>query len=110
MSHFASGELVPTLAPIFSMASETGYPTAGIELGRGARDHHWAIWAFEPLMQVQPSALAHLRRITMPLSMAAPNVEIIRDEGLRYMLSLSASRAELNIIFCHRDRRFLTFD
>jgi hypothetical protein len=110
ISHSAPGEPVPTLAPMFSMASETGYPIAGIELCRGPRNHHWAVWAFEPLMQVPPSALAHLRRLTMPLSMSAANVDTVRDEGFRHMMSLSASLAELNITFLPRDRCFLTFD
>ena len=110
ISHFIPGGPVPNLAPIFSMASETGFPIAGIELGRGPRNHHWQIWAFEPLVQVEPSALANLQRLTMPLSMGLPNVDAVRDEGLRYMMSLSASLAELNITFMPQDRCFLTFD
>jgi hypothetical protein len=108
--HFTPDEPVPTLAPMFSMASETGYPITGIEFGRGSRSHHWPMWTFEPLMQVPPFALAHLRRLTMALTTAVVNLDAVRVEGFRYMLSLSASLAELDISFLSRERCYLTFD
>ncbi|KAM0703551.1 hypothetical protein Q7P35_009490 [Cladosporium inversicolor] len=108
--HFASGAPVPTLAPILSLSSEIEYPISGIDLGPGSRSHSWPIWAFEPLMEVSPSALAHLSRLTIALTMASANVDEIQDEGLRYMLSLSSLFAKLNITFLPGERCFLTFD
>lgn len=107
-SYLGVNEPVKTLTPILSTASEIGYPTAGIELGRGSHNHHWGVSTFEPLMKVSPSALANLRRLDIALTMTAADLHDDRDEGLRYMMSLSASLAELNITFDHKDRCFLT--
>lgn len=108
--HFAPGAPVPTLAPLLSMASEMEYSISGIDLSPGSRNHSWPIWAFEPLMEVSPSAFAHLRRLTIALTMADANVDDVRDEGFRYMMSLSALFAELNITLLPGERCFLTFD
>jgi hypothetical protein len=107
-SYLGVNEPVKTLTPILSTASEIGYPIAGIELGRGSHNHHWGVSTFEPLIQVSPSALANLRRMDIALTITAADLDDDRDEGLRYMLSLSASLAELNIAFCHKDRVLLT--
>jgi hypothetical protein len=90
------------------MASEIGLPTVGIELDRGYHNRHWGVSTFEPLLQVPPSALTDLGKLKIALTMTATDLENDRDEGLRYMLSLAASLAELNISFCHRDRCFLS--
>jgi len=109
-SYFGLNEPVRTLAPIFSMASETGCAITSIELGRGSHNHHWGVSTFEPMTRVSPSALSDLRRLTIALTMTAADLDDDRDEGLRYMLSLAASLTELNITFCHRDRCFLNSD
>ena len=90
------------------MASEAGLLIAGIELGRGSHNRHWGVSTFEPLLQVPPAALADLRKIKIALTMTSADLDNERDEGLRYMLSLAASLAELNISFFQRDRYFLT--
>jgi hypothetical protein len=107
-SCFGLNEPVRALLPVFSMASEAGLPIAGIELGRGSHNRHWGVSAFEPLMQVPPSALADLCKITVALTMTAADLDNERDEGLRYMLSLAAGLVELYITFSQRDRCFLT--
>jgi hypothetical protein len=107
-SYFCLDDPVRTLVPLLSMASETGLPTVGIELDRGFHNRHWGVGTFEPLLQVPPSALADLRKLKLALTMTAADLDNGRDEGLRHMLSLAASLAELNISFCHRDRCFLT--
>ena len=106
-SYFGLDEPMRTLVPIFSMASEAGLLIAGIEVGRGSHNRHWGVSAFEPLLQVPPSALADLRELKMALTMTAADLDNEQDEGFRYMLSLAAELAELNIAFCHRDRCFL---
>jgi hypothetical protein len=107
-SYFGLDEPVRTLVPLFSMASEAGLLIAGIELGRGSHNRHWGVSTFEPLLQVPPAALADLRKIKIALTMTSADLDNERDEGLRYMLSLAASLAELNISFFQRDRYFLT--
>jgi hypothetical protein len=107
-SYFGLNEPVRTLLPVFSMASEAGFLIAGIELGRGSHNRHWGVSGFEPLLQVPPSALADLCKITVALTMTAADLDNERDEGLRYMLSLAAGLVELYITFSQRDRCFLT--
>jgi hypothetical protein len=107
-SYFGLDEPMRTLVPIYSMASEIGLPTVGIELDRGSHNHHWGVNTFEPLMQVPPSALSDFRKLMIALTMTAADLDNDRDESLQYMLSLAASLAGFNITFCCRDRCFLT--
>jgi len=107
-SYFGWREPARILAPVFSMADEVGYPISDIEFGAGSDYHYWGVSTFEPLIQVSPSALADLRGLTIALTMTAADLDDDRDQGLRYMLSLPASLAELNVSFCPRDRCLLT--
>jgi hypothetical protein len=109
-SHFGLDEPVETLAPMFSKALEAGYPISGIEFGYGSHNHHWGVSTFEALVQLSPCSLANICKLSIALTMTAADLHDYRDEGFRYMLSLCASLAELNIKFCQRDRCFLTAD
>jgi hypothetical protein len=103
-------EPVKILAPVFSMAEEVGYPITDVEIGSGSGCHYWGVSTFEPLMQISPSALTNLRRLTISLTITAADLDNDRNEGLRYLLSLPARLTELNITFCPGDRCFLTSD
>jgi hypothetical protein len=107
-SYFCLDDPVRTLVPLLSMASEIGLPTVGIELDRGFHNRYWGVSTFEPLLQVPPSTLTNLCKLKLALTMTAADLDNDRDEGLRYMLSLATSLAELNISFCHMDRCFLS--
>jgi hypothetical protein len=59
-------------------------------------------------MQVPPTALAGIRRLSLTIVVTADELEDGADEAFRYLLSVPTSLAELDINFYRKDRCYFT--
>jgi hypothetical protein len=92
------------LAPIMSMAAEAGSPIIALDFG----NLFCGIRTLVPLMQAPPFAFAHIRKLSIALTVTAADLEDDRDEPLRCLLSLVTSLEEFTITFRRTDLCFLT--
>jgi hypothetical protein len=92
------------LAPIMSMAAEAGCPIVALDFG----NQFCGIRTLEPLIHVPPFAFAHIRKLSIALSVTAADLDDDHDEPLRYLLPLATSLEELVITFRRGYHCFLT--